>query len=162
MSLLTPDLGLLFWMLVAFGVVFFILAKYGWPVIVGMVEERSNFINNSVKSAQEANLRLAQMKEMSEEILAKAREEQMQMLKEAGRTRDAIVAEAKNQAQREADKVMENALLAIEKQKQEALREMQQQIAILSIDIAEKVLRKELADQQQQKQLVDKLIEEAF
>ncbi len=162
MSLLTPDLGLLFWMLVAFGVVFFILAKYGWPVIVGMVEERSNFINNSVKSAQEANLRLAQMKEMSEEILAKAREEQMQMLKEAGKTRDAIVAEAKNQAQREADKVMENALLAIEKQKQEALREMQQQIAILSIDIAEKVLRKELADQQQQKQLVDKLIEEAF
>ena len=162
MSLLTPDLGLLFWMLVAFGVVFFILAKYGWPVIVGMVEERSNFINNSVKSAQEANLRLAQMKEMSEEILAKAREEQMQMLKEAGKTRDAIVAEAKNQAQREADKVMENALLAIEKQKQEALREMQQQIAVLSIDIAEKVLRKELADQQQQKQLVDKLIEEAF
>ncbi|MDR1699076.1 MAG: F0F1 ATP synthase subunit B [Prevotellaceae bacterium] len=162
MSLLTPDLGLLFWMLVAFGVVFFILAKYGWPVIVGMVEERSNFINNSVKSAQEANLKLAQMKELSEEIMAKAREEQMQMLQEAGKTRDAIVAEAKNQAQREADKVMENALSAIEKQKQEALREMQQQIAILSIDIAEKVLRKELADQQEQKQLVDKLIAEAF
>jgi len=162
MSLLTPDLGLLFWMLVAFGIVFFVLAKYGWPVIVGMVEERSNFINNSVKSAQEANLRLAQMKELSEEIMAKAREEQMQMLQEAGKTRDAIVADAKNQARREADKVMENALLSIEKKKQEAMREMQQQIAILSIDIAEKVLRKELADQQEQKQLVDKLIEEAF
>ena len=162
MSLLTPDFGLLFWMLVAFGVVFFVLAKYGWPVIVSMVEERSNFINNSVKSAREANLQLAQMKELSEEIMAKAREEQVQILQEAGKTRDAIVAEAKNQARKEADKVMENALSAIEKQKQEALREMQQQIAILSIDIAEKVLRKELAEQQEQKQLVDKLIAEAF
>jgi F-type H+-transporting ATPase subunit b len=162
MSLLTPDFGLLFWMLVAFGIVFFVLAKYGWPLIVGMVEERSNFINNSVKSAQEANLRLAQMKETSEEILAKAREEQMQILQEAGRTRDAIVAEAKTQAQREADKVMENALQSIEKKKQDALSEMQQQMAILSIDIAEKVLRKELADQQEQKQLVEKLIAEAF
>ena len=90
-AILTPDLGLLFWMLLAFAVVFFVLAKYGFPAIVGMVDERNKFIEDSLKKAHEASERLENIKQEGEAILQEARDRQAQILKEAAETRDAIV-----------------------------------------------------------------------
>ena len=98
MSLLMPETGLVFWMLLAFGIVFLILAKFGWPVITGMVEKRSNFINDSVKAAEEANKQLENIKIETEAILAKAQQEQMRILNEASELRNQIIQEAKENA----------------------------------------------------------------
>ena len=88
MGLLTPDPGLLFWMVVVFGIVFFLLAKYGFPVIIKMVDDRKAYIDNSLKAAREANAQLANVKAESEKILAQAHEEQARILKSATETRD--------------------------------------------------------------------------
>lgn len=161
MSLLTPEPGLLFWMLLCFGVVFFVLAKFGWPIIVKMVDERKAYIDNSLEAAKQANERLAGLKQEGERILAEAREEQVQILKEANEMRAKIVNDAKAQASIEAAKVMEDAKGSIQKEKELAMRDIHNQIAVLSIDIAEKVLRKNLDNKAAQVELVDKLIKEA-
>ncbi|MDR0614170.1 MAG: F0F1 ATP synthase subunit B [Dysgonamonadaceae bacterium] len=161
MSLLTPDLGLLFWMLVSFGVVFFVLAKFGFPIIVKMVEERKAFIDNSLEAAKQANERLAGIQQESERILKHAREEEIRILKEAEEIRNKIVDEAKGQAGVEAGKLIEEAKIAIRKEKEMALRDLRNQMAVLSIGIAEKVLRRNLDNQSAQRELVNQLIEEA-
>lgn len=161
MSLLTPDLGLLFWMLVSFGVVFFVLAKFGFPIIVKMVEERKAFIDNSLEAAKQANERLAGIQQESESILKHAREEEIRILKEAEEIRNKIVEEAKGQAGIEAGKLIEEAKIAIRKEKEMALRDLRNQMAVLSIGIAEKVLRRNLDNQSAQRELVNQLIEEA-
>jgi ATP synthase, F0 subunit b len=161
MSLLTPDPGLLFWMLLCFGVVFFILAKLGWPIIVKMVEERKAYIDNSLASAKQANEQLASIKEEGERILNVAREEQVRMLNETKELRTKLINEAKEQASTEATKVMEEAKTAIEKEKEAAIKDIHNRVATLSIDIAEKILRKNLEDKAAQTELVDKLINEA-
>lgn len=161
MSLLTPDLGLLFWMLVSFGVVFFVLAKFGFPIIVKMVEERKAFIDNSLEAAKQANERLAGIQQESERILKHAREEEIRILKEAEEIRNKIVEEAKGQAGVEAGKLIEEAKIAIRKEKEMALRDLRNQMAVLSIGIAEKVLRRNLDNQSAQRELVNQLIEEA-
>ena len=97
-AILTPDLGLLFWMLLAFAVVFFVLAKYGFPAITGMVEERKKYIDESLKKAHEASERLENIKQEGEAILQEARDRQAQILKEAAETRDAIVEQAQQNA----------------------------------------------------------------
>lgn len=104
MSLLVPDSGLLFWMLLSFGIVFFVLAKYGFPVIVKMVNERKEYIDRSLVVAKEANEQLANLKAEGETIMAKAHEEQARILNEAAATRDRIIKEAKEQARIEGDK----------------------------------------------------------
>lgn len=161
MSLLTPDLGLLFWMLVSFGIVFFVLAKFGFPIIVKMVEERKAFIDNSLEAAKQANERLAGIQQESERILKHAREEEIRILKEAEEIRNKIVEEAKGQAGVEAGKLIEEAKNAIRKEKEMALRDLRNQMAVLSIGIAEKVLRRNLDNQSAQRELVNQLIEEA-
>jgi ATP synthase, F0 subunit b len=159
--LLTPDPGLIFWMLISFGLVFFILAKFGFPVIVNMIDERKNFIDKSLESAKEANDRLAGIQEESERILKQTRSEELRMLKETQETRNKIIGEAKEQAAVEAKKVIAEARIAIQKEKELALRDIRSQIAELSIDIAEKILRKNLDNLPAQRELVQKLIEEA-
>jgi len=159
--LLTPDPGLIFWMLISFGLVFFILAKFGFPVIVNMIDERKNFIDKSLESAKEANDRLAGIQEESEQILKQTRSEELRMLKETQETRNKIIGEAKEQAAVEAKKVIAEARIAIQKEKELALRDIRSQIAELSIDIAEKILRKNLDNLPAQRELVQKLIEEA-
>jgi len=159
--LLTPDPGLIFWMLISFGVVFFILAKFGFPVIVNMIDERKTFIDKSLESAKAANDRLAGIQEESERILKQTRNEELRLLKEAQETRNKIVGEAKEQAAVEAKKLIAEAKTAIEKEKELAIREIRSQIADLSIEIAEKVLRKQLDNLPAQRELVQKLIEEA-
>ncbi|MCD8289401.1 MAG: F0F1 ATP synthase subunit B [Prevotella sp.] len=160
-SILTPDLGLLVWMLVAFLVVFFVLAKYGFPVITGMVEKRKKYIDESLKNAHEAAERLANIQQESEAIVQKAREQQASIMKEAAQTRDAIVEEARKKAKAEADRILQEATIQIANEKQASLREIRSQVAQLSVEIAEKVVRLNLHDDKQQMQLISRILDEA-
>jgi len=159
--LLKPDLGLLFWMLVSFGIVFFVLAKYGFPIIVKMVDERKAFIDKSLEAAKAANERLAGIQQESERLLKQTRDEEMRILKDAQDARSKIIGQAKEQAAVEAGKLIEEAKTAIQKEKDMAIRDIQNRIADLSINIAEKVLRKNLDNPPAQRELVEKLIDEA-
>ena len=159
--LLKPDLGLLFWMLVSFGIVFFVLAKYGFPIIVKMVDERKAFIDKSLEAAKAANERLAGIQQESERLLKQTRDEEMRILKDAQEARSKIIGQAKEQAAVEAGKLIEEAKTAIQKEKDMAIRDIQNRIADLSINIAEKVLRKNLDNPPAQRELVEKLIDEA-
>ena len=155
MSLLTPDSGLLFWMVIVFGIVFVILAKYGFPVITRMVDERKQYIDKSLLAAREANEQLANIKADSEMILAKAHEEQARILNEAVATRERILKEAKTQAQVEGQKLLDEA-----KKQIQAEKDIRRQVAVLSVDIAEKVLRKNLDDEKEQMEMIDRLLDE--
>lgn len=158
--LLTPDPGLIFWMLISFGIVFFILAKFGFPIIVKMVDERKAFIDKALESAKAANERLIGIQEESERILKQARDNEIRMLKEAQESRSKIIGEAKEQAAVEAKKLITEARTAIQKEKELAIRDIHNRIADLSINIAEKILRKNLDNPLAQRELVQKLIEE--
>ena len=125
-SILTPDFGLFFWMLVAFLVVFLLLAKFGFPVITGMVEERKNYIDESLRKAHEAQERLANIEKEGESILQEAREKQAQILKEAAETRDAIVEKAQEKARAEGARLLDDAKTAIEQEGSQAEPERRQ------------------------------------
>ncbi len=161
MSLLTPDVGLLFWMIVCFGIVFFVLAKFGFPIIVKMVEERKKFIDDSLNSAKEANERLAGIVKESEDIIKHSREEEIRILKEANEIKAKIIAEAKEQAQIEVAKMIAESKQAIEKEKEKAMNDINNAIAELSISIAEKIIKKQFEKDDEQRAFVDKLILEA-
>lgn len=117
MELLTPDFGTFFWMLVSFIIVFVILAKFGFPALVNMVNERKQYIDDSLKSAREANEKLSHIKEESESILVEARKEQARILKEAMDTRTQIVNEARDKAKAEGGRLLEEARKQIQKEK---------------------------------------------
>ena len=117
MSLLLPDSGLLFWMVLSFGIVFVILAKYGFPVITRMVEERKAYIDQSMKVAQEANAQLAHLKEESEALIASASKEQGRILREAMQERDKIIADARKQAEIAAQKELDEVRMQIQQRK---------------------------------------------
>lgn len=160
MGLLTPDPGLLFWMIIIFGIVFFILAKYGFPVIIGMVEDRKAYIDNSLKAAREANEQLANVKAEGEKVLAQAHEEQTRILNEAVATRDRIVKEAQERALLEGERLMEEMKKQIETEKESAIRDIRRQVAILSVGIAEKIMRSKLSDEKEQMELIDRMLDE--
>lgn len=161
MSLLIPDSGLLFWMLLIFAVVFGILAKFGFPVITRMIAKRREHIDNSLRLAEEAEVRLGQMKQEHARIIAQAREEQGQILKEAAQERDSIIRQAQAQAQDEARKILDEAKTRIDAEKESALREIRSQVALLSVQIAEKIMRKELSSDQAHIDLISRMIDEA-
>ena len=160
MGLLTPDPGLLFWMIIVFGVVFFILAKYGFPVIIRMVEDRKAYIDQSLKAAREGKEKLASVKQEGERILAQANEEQVRILNEAAATRDRIINEAKERARLEGNRLMEEMKKQIETEKESAIRDIRRQVAVLSVGIAEKVMRSKLADEKEQMELIDRMLDE--
>lgn len=160
MSLITPDFGLLFWMAVVFLVVLGILWKFGFPVIVKMVNDRKAYIDDSLRKAHEANERLANIKIESESILQEAREKQAQILKEAAATRDAIVEKAQDKAREEGNRLIAEAKAEIEAQKQAAISDIRAQVAELSVKVAEKILRKELGGSDKQMDLIDRLLDE--
>ena len=160
MSLITPDFGLFFWMTVVFLVVLFILWKWGFPVIVKMVDERKAFIDESLKKAHEANERLANIQKEGESILQEAREKQAQILKEAAETRDAIVEKAQDKARQEGARLLEDARMAIEQEKKAAIADIRKQVATLSVEIAEKVLRQNLRDDKAQMDLIDRMLDD--
>lgn len=160
MSLLLPDSGLLFWMTLVFLVVFVILWKWGFPSIIKMVNERKEYIDESLAKAEEANLRLANIQKQGEELLMEAREKQAQILREASETRDTIVGQAQEKARDESARILSEAKAEIESQKQAAIRDIRSQVAELSVQIAEKILHKELATSAEQTQLINSLLDE--
>ena len=159
-AILTPDLGLLFWMLLAFLVIFFVLAKFGFPAIVNMVEERKKFIDDSLRKAHEANERLANIQAESEKLLQEARERQSVIMKEAAAARDNMIASAEAKAREESARIISEAKAQIETEKQAAIADIRQQVAALSISVAEKILRQHLSDDKKQMEYVDKLLDE--
>lgn len=160
MSLLLPDSGLLFWMTLVFLVVFFILKKWGFPSIIKMVNERKEYIDESLAKAEKANLRLANIQKQGEELLMEAREKQAQILREASETRETIVGQAQEKAREESARILSEAKAEIESQKQAAIRDIRSQVAELSVQIAEKILHKELSGSAEQTQLIDSLLDE--
>lgn len=159
-SILTPDLGLLFWMLLAFLVVFFVLSKFGFPAMVGMVEKRKSYIDESLKKAHEASVRLENIKQESEQILQEARERQASILKEAAATRDAIVEKAQDKAKEESARIINEAKAEIEAQKKAAIGDIRKQVAILSVEVSEKILRKKLDTGKAQMDYIDLMLNE--
>lgn len=161
MSLITPDFGLLFWMTIIFVAVFFLLAKFGFPIITGMVAKRTDYINESLAKAREAQEKLDQIIKTQEQMMEDARKEQLRLLKEASATKDNIIAQAKQQAQEEADKVVASARVQIAAERESALSDIRVQVAELSVAVAEKILRNSLATESGQMEYVDRLVEEA-
>ena len=159
-AILTPDLGLLFWMLLAFLVVFGVLAKFGFPVITKMVEERKQFIDDSLRKAHEASERLENIKQEGEAILQEAREKQAQMLKEATETRDAIVEKAQEKAREEGARLLGEAKAEIEQEKQAAIADIRKQVAALSVEIAEKVLKQNLQGDKAQMDFINRMLDD--
>lgn len=159
-SFLIPDFGLIFWLVLAFSVMFFVLAKFAFPVIVGMVEERKKFIDESLVKAREANAKLAEIQQEGEQLLKVAREEQALILKGAMATRDSIIAEAKKTAEEEGKRQLKEAKQQIAAEKENALRDIRAEVAQLSVQIAEQLLRQQLADENKQAALIEKMLDE--
>jgi len=157
MDLLLPGLGLLFWTLLAFGIVFFILKKFAWKPILASLKEREEGIAGSLEAAQKMKAEMAQLKNENEAMMTKAREERAQLLKEARETRDKIVNEAKELAKAEANKIILDAQAAIEQQKMAALTDVKNQVGNLVIEVSEKVLRRELSNKAEQETYIQQL-----
>ena len=158
--ILTPELGLLFWNVLAFAIAFFILRKFAWPAIIKGLNEREAKITESIATAERVQAEMAQLKNENETMMAKAREERSQMLKEAKATKDKIVSEAKDEAKAEAAKIITNAQAVINQQKNAALIDLKNQIGNLVIEVSEKVLRRELANKAEQENYIKSLAEE--
>ncbi|ETD21231.1 MULTISPECIES: F0F1 ATP synthase subunit B [Prevotellaceae] len=159
-SILTPDFGLLFWMFLAFLVVFGVLAKFGFPAIIKMVEGRKQYIDDSLRKAHEASERLDNIKQEGDAILQEAREKQAQVINEAAVTRDAIVEKAQVKAHEESARIISDAKAQIENDKQNAVRDIRTQVAELSIQIAENILREKLSSNDMQMEMIDRLLDD--
>ena len=160
MSLLLPDAGLLFWMLLAFGVVFFVLYKYGFPIITSMIEARKQYIDDALKGAKEANERIAGIEQQCNALIEEARQKQMEILREAAATREQMMKEARERADAETGKIVADAKKEIERQKEEALNTLRDDAARLAVAVAEKILRRELSSPQSQEEYVARLVDE--
>lgn len=160
MDLLTPELGLFVWTLLAFLIVFFILGKFAWKPILKALTERETGIAESIAAADRVKKEMALMKNENEQLMQKAREERSLMLKEAKETKDRIVNEAKDAAKAEANKIIVDAQQQIQQQKMAALTEVKNEIGKLAVEVAEKVLRKELATADAQSSYANLLAEE--
>ena len=147
-------------MALIFAIVFFVLAKFGFPVITGMVEKRNARISDALEAARKAEEALAHLNQEQERIIAETREEQALLKKEAAAERERMIAIAKDQAKAEAQKIMDEAKARIQEEKEAALRDMRREVAKLSMSIAEQVVRKEMSTDQGQKELVDTLVDE--
>ena len=158
MNLMLPDTGLLFWMTVIFAIVIFILARFGFPIISGMVDKRNKRISDSLEAARIAEEAIAHLNEEQERIISETRAEQSRLLQEAAAERERIISMAQQQAVAQAQKIMDDAKLSITQEKEAAMKELRNEVAKMSLAIAEKVVRKDLASDNEQKQLIDKLV----
>ncbi|NLO70449.1 MAG: F0F1 ATP synthase subunit B [Porphyromonadaceae bacterium] len=160
MELFTPEVGLIIWLIIPFLVVFYILAKAVWPSILKGVEARNNFIDESLLAAKQAKDDLARVKSDSEKLIDQARKEQAAILDEAMKSRDKIIDSAKEKADVEASKLIETVRNQILLEKEDALRQIRREVALLSVDIAEKVLRENLDKKNEQMDMIDRLLDE--
>lgn len=160
MELVTPNVGTIFWMVIVFGVVAFVLKKFAWKPILNALYEREETIENALNAAEKARNDMDKLKAGNEQLLAEARKEKDAIMREAMNLKDGIVAEAKEKASFETQKSIENARRQIETEKAKAINEMKRQMTEISLMIAEKVIRKEMAGNKQQQEMVNKLIDE--
>lgn len=160
MKLLTPDLGLFVWNLLAFLIVFYILAKFAWKPILKSLKERETGIADSLATAEKVKQEMALMKSENEALLNKAREERATMLKEAKDIKEKIINEAKDAAKLEAAKIMADAQSSIQQQKMAALTDVKNQVGNLVIEVSEKVLRRELSNRTEQENYIKQLASE--
>ena len=161
MDLITPQFGLIFWQLIAFLVLLFVLSKYAWKPIMEGLKEREDSIELALKSAQEAKTEMANISANNEKLLDQARLEKDEMLKKASQVAKDLVEEARGTASKEANKMLDNARAVIQSEKNSAIADIKKQVSLLSIEIAEKVLKRELADKPAQQLLVENLIKDA-
>lgn len=160
MELFTPDFGLVFWMFVAFLVLFLLLYKLAWPAIMKGVDSRAEFIDKGVEYAKDAKEQLDSARAEGQRFIAEAQAQQAEMLRDAAKIKTQIIEEAKSQASIEAKKVMDAAKVSIEQQRKAAEHQFRDEVSKFSIQIAEKMMRKEMASDKAQKELVDKLLNE--
>jgi F-type H+-transporting ATPase subunit b len=161
MELIQPDTGLLIWMFLSFLIVFLILRKAAWKPIIKGLRTRENNIEDALKSADKAREEMEKLKADNEKILEEAKAEKNAIIQEGKDLKDTIINEAKQGAEKEADKIIQNAQRAIENERVAAIEELKSQIANLSVEIAEKVLREKLGTDKAQKEYINKLIREA-
>lgn len=160
MGLLTPGLGLLVWMLITFSVLFFVLWKFGWPVMIKMMKDREENIKQSLEAADRAKIEMQQLQCNNELLLKQAQEERDEMLKETKALKEKMLEEAKLNAQQEAQRIIMDAREAINYEKLHAMTELKNQIANLSIEIAEDLLKHELSDKQKSNEIIENRISE--
>ena len=147
-------------MTVIFAIVFFVLAKFGFPVITGMVERRSRRINDSLEAARVAEEAIENLNATKEQIVAETRMEQERLTKEAVGERERIIGLAQAQARQEADRILQEAREKILEEKEAALKDIRREVALVSMTIAEKLVRKELSSAEGQRELLDRLVED--
>lgn len=160
MQLVMPDTGLLIWMMITFLIVLILLRKFAWKPILKMIKDREDSIDGALKSAENAKLEMLNLKSDNEKILAQARNERDMMMKDARDMKDQIVGEAKGKAKEESDKILTSAREAIQNEKMAAITELKNQVALLSVEIAEKILKRELSDENKQKDLIGDLLKD--
>ena len=159
MELLQPGLGLLVWTFIAFLIVLFILAKFAWKPLLAALKERETGIADAISSAEKVKLEMASLKNENEALMNQAREERAVMVKEAKLASDKMVAEAKDKAKAEYDRIIADAQQAINQQKNAALTDVKNQVGALVIEVSEKILRRELANKAEQESYIKQLAE---
>lgn len=160
MELFTPDSGLVIWMFVAFVILFIVLRKWGWPVIIKMMESRADTIDKGVEDAKEARRQLDNARAEAEKFMAEARKQQAEILSDAQKMKTQIIDEAKVEASKEAQKVMDATKVSIQQSQKEAELQLKNEVSKFALDIAEKVMRKEMKSDKAQSELVNKLLDE--
>lgn len=157
MDLITPDVGLLFWTGLVFVILLFLLTKFAWKPILIMVNQREENIQNALELAKKTKAEMEKLQIQNENALKEARQERDEMIKEAKETSNRMIADAKEKAKEEADRIVANAMITIEAEKNAAIIELKNQVAGIGLEIAEKILRKELSNDAEQKQLAESL-----
>jgi len=160
MELITPGIGLLFWMLLSFSLLLYVLAKYAWKPILTSIRERDKSIEDALKSAEEARQEVLRVEQDKEKILAQARQEKEAMLRDAASLKSQLIQEARSVAQVEARKVLEEARKAIENERKQAFAGLKDQIALFSVSIAEQILRQKLESSQEQSSLINEMLKD--
>ena len=160
MELVKVDIGLLFWMTLTFSIVLYILGKYAWKPIMKMLHEREDSIEKALNAADEAKKDMLKLKAGNEQLLVEAKEERDALMRDARKVKESIIEEARVKANEEANRIIENARESIQYEKLAAINELKNQIASISIEIAEKLIGQELADKEKQQQLTEKLLKE--
>lgn len=155
MDLVTPSIGLVFWSTISFLVLFFLLTKFAWKPITAALQEREDSIDEALKAAENARKQMEKLTADNEKLLNQARSERDAMLKEANDMKESIIAQAKKAASEEGNKMIANAKASIEQEKVNAMNELKTQVALLSVDMAEKILRKKMDDRAQQEAFVN-------
>ncbi|MCP4310376.1 MAG: F0F1 ATP synthase subunit B [Bacteroidetes bacterium] len=161
MDLVTPGIGLIFWTTLFFLILLFILGKFAWPAILTAIRARNESIKQALEAAERAKNEMTKLLADNEKVLAEAKVERDAMIKEAKQLKEKLIADAKEKAGEEAKKLVANAREAIQAEKKAAINDLKSQVANLSLDIAEKILKTKLEDSKAQKELVTKLINEA-